>query len=65
MVGKGPRIALSAFKSAPLHGHLLNLLFNGDLNPNVSVVPIWFDPLGSSFPEEGSVLWLGKVQSPR
>ena len=61
MGGKDLRIAKSLpFKSAPKpalarpsHGHLLNLLFNGDLNPNVSVVPIWFDPLGSSSPRRG------------
>ena len=56
-MGKGLRIAKSLpFKSAQkpaLARHLLNLLFNGDLNPNVSVFPIWFALLGSSSPRRG------------
>ena len=41
---EGKVLGLSAL-ARPSSWPLLNLLFNGDLNPNVSVVPIWFEAL--------------------
>ena len=43
---------------APLHGHLLNLLVNGDLNLNGLCYRFDEPPSGALLlPEEGSVLW--------
>ena len=59
--GKGLRIAKSLpFKSAPKPalGHLLNLLFNGDLNLNGLCHRFDEPPSGALLlPEEESVLW--------